>query len=348
MKRTAIGIVCAALAAPLAWSPNARAVEPAADIVAKQRVLFEQGNTLYDAQRWSEARDAFLAAWKLKRSYDVAANLGDVELLLGEARSAAEHLAYALREFPAGGKPALRATLTKRFDEARRLVGALRIQVSKPGAEVFVDGRAIGYAPIDDEVFVEPGAHELFAKQDGYVGATAKVEAKAGGAADVTLTLGRTAAPATPPATALPAPSGGSPAAHTHLAPEAKRSWVPVVVLGAASAVGLGVGVGFTVASNGANDEARAQSRSIRGAGGQCVGPSTAFAEPCAQLDRRGLEASTLGYAAFGSYIASGVFALAAATYVLWPSRAGTGSTGVSVRPDVRLDGSGILVVGTW
>ncbi|AUX29217.1 uncharacterized protein SOCE836_013050 [Sorangium cellulosum] len=337
-------ILCAALAAPSAWVSEARAAEPTADVIAKQRALFEQGNARYDERRWAEAHDAYLAAWKLKKSYDVAANLGDVELMLGDAPSAAEHLAYALREFPAGGKPALRATLTKRFEEARSQVGTLVVRADVEGARVFVDGTLRGLTPLADPVFVEPGTHTISVEHEGYETQQMTAQLGAGGTIENGLQLKRKAAGAPPtkaPPTKMKAPEGA-------VARPEERSWVPVIVLGAASVVGLGVGVGLTVASNDANNDAHAHSRSIRDAGGQCVEPSTAFTEQCAELDRRGLEASTLGYAAFGSYIASGVFALATATYVLWPSRAGTGSTGVSVRPDVRLDGSGILVVGTW
>ncbi|KYF66445.1 hypothetical protein BE11_03240 [Sorangium cellulosum] len=112
--------------------------------------------------------------------------------------------------------------------------------------------------------------------------------------------------------------------------------------------MGLGVGVGMTVASNDANDEARAQSRSIQSAGGQCIEPSTAFMARCAELNRLGAKADGLGDAAFGSYIASGVSVVAAMAYALWPERAGTRATGVSVLSNVGLHGSGIIVVGAW
>ena len=55
-------------------------------------------------------------------------------------RAAAEHLSYAIREFPAGGRPGLRDALIKRLADVRRAVGALRIQVNKPGADVLIDG----------------------------------------------------------------------------------------------------------------------------------------------------------------------------------------------------------------
>ncbi|KYF69579.1 PEGA domain-containing protein [Sorangium cellulosum] len=341
-------ILCAALAAPLAWSPDVCAADPVADVVAKQRALFEQGNALYDERRWAEARDKFLEAWKLKQSYDVAANLGDVELMLGEARSAAEHLAYALREFPAGGKPALRKTLTTRFDEARQLVGALRIQVSKPGAEVLVDGRSIGYAPIKDEVFVEPGPHTVTARRDGYADATAKVEPKAGEALGLTLDLApaRAEAPAAAGAPVMAEPLAKVPDAP--MAPPAERSWVPVVALGAASVVGLGVGIGLTVASNNASSEADAQLATILTARTHCLNPPTAAPERCAELRRNVSRIDTLGNGARVAFATAGALVIAAVTVALWP-REKAGATGhVRVLPAVGTKGGGVAVRVTW
>ncbi|WP_437709316.1 PEGA domain-containing protein [Sorangium sp. So ce448] len=350
MRRLRVWVLCSALAGPLAWSPSAGAADPPADVSARQRALFDKGVRLFDQSRWAEARAVFLEAWALKKSYAVAANLGDVELIVGDPRSAAVHLAYALRELPADEAPALRTLLTTRLEEAQRLVGILRVRVAPPGAELLVDGKPLPEEEAPEEIYLEPGTHRLTARRDGYADAEKVVTVAAGTAQNLTLALVERKAdpPAMPRATTSPAPIDETPAARTDAAPEAKRSWVPVIALGAASVVGLGVGVGMTVASNSANDEARAQSRSIQNAGEQCIESSSLFTERCRELHRLGSKAHDLGDVAFGSYIASGVLAVAAVTYVLWPSLAGTSSTGVSVRTDIHLSGGGIVAVGTW
>ncbi|WP_437894168.1 PEGA domain-containing protein [Sorangium sp. So ce124] len=312
--------------------------------------FFQQGLTAADEGRWADAEVAYLKAWAIAKTYDIAANLGVVELKLGKPRLAAIHLAFSLRAAPPSTKAPNLERTTQLIERAAKQLGVLRVRVNVAEATVLIDGKPLLIEETPEEIFVDPGTHRVTARRDGYADAEKIVTVAAGTAQSLTLALvERPAVPQTtaPPA-ASPTPSGEAPAARVDLSPEAKRSWVPVLALGAASVVGLGVGVGMTVASNDANDEARAQSRSIRGAGGQCVGPSTAFAARCAELNRRGSQAHDLGDVAFGSYIASGVFALAAATYVLWPSRAGTSSTAVSVRPDVRLNGGGIVAVGTW
>src|ERR1700679_4224184 len=106
--------VCLALAAPALTSapvfaqpapvttggtPTPPAID--GDTLARQRQLFDQGTKLLDQKKLDEAELACLAAWKLKKSFDLAGNLGTLEADLKKWRTAAEFLAYALREFPA-------------------------------------------------------------------------------------------------------------------------------------------------------------------------------------------------------------------------------------------------------
>ncbi|WP_438008013.1 hypothetical protein WME89_04425 [Sorangium sp. So ce321] len=132
------------------------------------------------------------------------------------------------------------------------------------------------------------------------------------------------------------------------MAPPQQRSWVPVIALGAASAVGLGVGVGTTVASNSANSEARAQQDKIFAEGGGCLA-SPSFAGQCAELHRAGERAGRLGDIALGSYIASGVvLATAALTYALWPGKNAEKATALLVLPEPCVDGVGFVMVSAW
>ena len=62
--------------------------------------LFEQAVTAYDAGRLADAEAKLAEAWGLKRTHDIAGNLGVVELKLGKYPEAATHLAWALQHFP--------------------------------------------------------------------------------------------------------------------------------------------------------------------------------------------------------------------------------------------------------
>ncbi|XXY45685.1 hypothetical protein WME91_37365 [Sorangium sp. So ce269] len=138
-----------------------------------------------------------------------------------------------------------------------------------------------------------------------------------------------------------------SPAAPVEpMAPPQQRSWVPVIALGAASVVGLGVGIGMTFASNAASDDAHRQSAAIIEGRGQCVKPASSWAGPCEQVRNDASRADTLGNVARVAFIASGAFAIAAATYVLWPKP--KPSAYATALPVVHSGGAGFAVTGAW
>src|SRR5262245_56559173 len=56
--------------------------------------LFKRGKDYYKDGKLKEAYGSYRAAWDLKKSYDLAANLANTEFLLGLKRDATEHYAY--------------------------------------------------------------------------------------------------------------------------------------------------------------------------------------------------------------------------------------------------------------
>ncbi|WP_437286484.1 hypothetical protein [Sorangium sp. So ce406] len=140
------------------------ATSPAGERAAQ---LYREGNQFYDEGRFAEAEARYQAAWDLQQSFDVAGNLGNVELEVNQPREAAEHLLYALDTFPLGEKLEKRSFLQKRLAEAKSQVGTLRISVNVDDAEVLIDGKLIGHSPLDTQVFVDPGKRTLEARRAG-------------------------------------------------------------------------------------------------------------------------------------------------------------------------------------
>lgn len=173
-------------------APVARAAPPQVDddaVAQHVAELYKQANALYDAQKLTEAEALYREAWALKRPYDVACNLGALELDLGNAREAAEYLAHALRSFPARGEASVYDRIKARFALARAKVGGVRVRVNVAGAFVTVDGRALGQEPVDGEVFVNPGVVAIRATAPGFEPAQRSVTVQKGSSAVVTLTL---------------------------------------------------------------------------------------------------------------------------------------------------------------
>lgn len=151
--------------------------------------LFDQAQTAFKAGDLQRAYEAYLAAWRIQKSYDIAGNLGNVEMKLGKLHDAAGHLSYALRSFPPTGSMAQKNRLAARFEEVRAQVAAVRVVVNRPHATITLDGAPLGVSPLDDEVFVAPGSHTVEAKLWGYKDAHEKIMALKGTSQIVTLAL---------------------------------------------------------------------------------------------------------------------------------------------------------------
>jgi hypothetical protein len=224
---------------------------------------YEDGVKAAKLTLWSRAYASFLAAWKLKQHYQIAANLGRAELKLRKYRDAAEHLTYFLRE-ASEVVPDERKAAQAMLDEARANVGALTISVDRPGAEVLVDGVAIGEAPLGREVFVDPGTRLVEARLKGFDGDRRPLNVAAGSAPRLLLTTAPSPAgqadrparrPGAPARTnSSPQGPGGAPAPES-----AGGAGTALIVAGlATTTVAAGVGVASVVIAASKGDAARA------------------------------------------------------------------------------------------
>ncbi|WP_437732383.1 PEGA domain-containing protein [Sorangium sp. So ce1335] len=365
----ALCAVCASAPAPAfaqASPPGAAAAEEdeARGDIARATQLYREGNEAFKQKRWSDAELKYLKAWGLVRSFDIAANLGEVQLQLKKPRSAATFLAFALRTAPPSTKPEQLARIRHFLGEAKAQVGTLRVRVKNVAdAEVYVDGERVPEEGVKHEVYLEPGEHVVVLRRAGYEDEVVQVLAAPGISETVTRELKAKAVTAPEAAGAgaagpRPATAGtGSAAGMGGAKPktsaagasgEDKRSWVPVIALGAASAVGLGVAVGFTAASNGASADAHAQREAILRDGPGCVNASGAVAERCAQFSRTTARSDRFRDMAAVTFIASGTVALAALAVALWPQSGRTQVSAVRVIPELRGDTAGLSLFGAW
>ncbi|WP_437913121.1 hypothetical protein WME73_40875 [Sorangium sp. So ce302] len=334
---------------------------------ARATQLYRDGNEAFKQKRWSDAELLYLKAWALVRTFDIAANLGEVQIQLNKVRSAAAFLAFALRTAPPSTKPEQIARIRHFLDEAKAQVGTLRVRVKNVAdAEVYVDGERVPEDAVKHELYVEPGEHTLVIRRAGYEDEVVRLVAAPGVTETVMPELKPKAvkAPETSAAGAKVPGAGGSkgaqgaaaaakgeaktkaPAAGARV--EEQRSWVPVIALGAASAVGLGVAVGFTVASNDASADAHRYSDVLARANEQCIAPRGEFMETCTQTSDAASRAGTMGDLALGSYIVSAGLAIAAAAYAVWPNPQKSTETAVRVTPFGGSRTAGVIVAGAW
>jgi hypothetical protein len=322
------------------------------------RTLYLQGVQAFSTERWADARTAFADALALYYHDTAVGDLGSAELRLGEHRSAAQHLATYVRllEQDAAASPEQRAQGRAELDQAKARVGTVVVRVDIDGARITGDHELLGVTPLLDPLFVEPGHRVFIVARRGCSPRVFKVHIAAGEqtSLDVSfckLDAKRSLSSAQAPGANKPSPATVTPSRRDgdgRLEPHARRSWVPVIVLGAASAVGLGVGVGLTVAAKDGLEEVRTRNAAILAARGDCAAPAAAVATSCEDLRSSGERADLLGGIAGGAFVASGVLAAAAITYALWPRFFPATSNRVQAMPAVHARGAGIIAVGSW
>jgi tetratricopeptide (TPR) repeat protein len=213
------------------YPPAPPAARPAAPGAAEALQRYQEGIAARQQGDWEKACALLLKSWGLQRHFQTAANLGEMELKLGQHREAAEHLAYFLKEVPASIPDADRARGQAMLDQARASLGTLRVVIPRD-AEVYVDGQKVEDVPLNSLILVEPGRRRVEARRRGYPPIVETREVAAGAVVEVSLTV-----PATKSPGLLPLDRSGGP-----------QKWVVVTGV-AATALGAALGAGFAIAS---------------------------------------------------------------------------------------------------
>jgi hypothetical protein len=295
--------------------------------------LYAKGNAAFEASNFDEAYKLFLAAWKLSQSFDVAANLGQVEIQLGKHRDAAEHLSYSLAHFPLGGDADVRKATEEAFAEAKKSVSVVRIKVSAKDAVITLDGAVIDPKANGGELFVTAGKHAVEATAPGYRLMRRPFEARAGGDEDVIMALVVETSP------------GRSPA--------------PAFVLGGVGLIGVVLGAVLVGSAEGKKSEAIKLHDEIG-----TVDGCTAQAAKCKSLHDATSGTDALGNAGVAAFVFGGVAGAAAGLYLVLPSRKPAAAapatspspapakppakTGLFVTPYAGASSGGVVVSGSF
>ena len=288
----------------------------------KARVLYNEAAIAYQKSKYAEARASLLAAWSLKKHWQIAGSLGDCEVQLGLFRDAAEHLAYFIRLSPS--KPP--SPESKRlYENATSKIGTLVIAADAPGADIVVDGKFVGKAPLEDPVFVTPGHHMIEARL-GAKRATDEADARAGSSRKLSLTL------------MDGLPRGGA------FSERPNRS----LVIGGAivSAAALGSGIAFLAVSGGKASEADLTLAQLKSSSITCSVPPQAG--PCEQLLSLRRGQGTFHNVGIPMVVSGGIAAIATAVYASWPRSASEPKTGLRVLPAIAPSSAGVWLTGSF
>jgi hypothetical protein len=165
-------LVAALLAqtSPMNASPEAK---------AKAKVLVNEGSALYQSGDIAGALEKFQEAHATYASPKIWFNIGQANRDLGRFD---ESLA-AFDKFLIGATDASPETIAdaqKALDELRPKLGRVRIECQIPGAELNIDGKIVGQAPLLDPIWVMPGRHQITALAAGASPAIEMVSVVAG------------------------------------------------------------------------------------------------------------------------------------------------------------------------
>ncbi|WP_437853212.1 hypothetical protein [Sorangium sp. So ce363] len=344
-----------ALAQPAPPAAAASADDEGRGDNARATQLYREGNDAFKQKRWSDAELLYLKAWALVRSFDIAANLGEVQIQLKKPRSAATFLAFALRTAPPSTKPEQIARIRHFLDEAKAQVGVLRVRVKNVAdAEVLVDGERVPEDAVKHEVYVEPGERTLVIRRAGYEDEVMRLIAAAGVTETVMPELKPKAvkAPETTgpeakaPAVMAPMPrkAGWSSPPTVPARPEGPRT--AVLIGGAATAGAAAIaGVVLTFLANANGSDADTERSRLRSAGGTGACGASDPRAGCRELSESVDDRYAFSNAAFWSFASAGAVGVGTLVYGL-ATRRSVPDRHVHVTPIVRASSLGIVVGG--
>ena len=243
-------VVCCALAARVAAAPAS--AQPAGDNQAKGRAqaLLSEGTTAYGHGDYATALDKFTAAYKIFPSPKLWFNIGQANRDLGRPVEAVE----AFDRFLTDAEDAPTETLAEARRSAAELktrLGQIKVTCMTDGAEITVDGKQVGSAPLGNMIWTTPGRHQVAAQQPGFSPAIEDVTAVAGKAVVVNLDLRPIdLRAANQPADAAPGQLNGEAAgsAQPEHKPLYRRAWFWVAI---GAVVGAGAAVAVILANGG-------------------------------------------------------------------------------------------------
>ena len=161
-KRIVTALTAAALL--LAAAPRPAAADDQA--VAKAR--FQEGMALIKEENYPAALAAFEESYELVPKPGLLYNIAMCEKALFRYVESIASFKKYVTAMGAGIKPEMKLTVDQALSDMRKLVGTILIDGAPDGANVFVDDRSVGAAPLKEPLLADPGQHSIRVERDGY------------------------------------------------------------------------------------------------------------------------------------------------------------------------------------
>ena len=156
--------------------------------------LLGQGTKLYEQGDVAGALEKFDAAYAAYASPKLMFNIGQCNRDLSRPVEALEAFEKFL-ESAADSSPDMIADARKSVAQLQKKLGRIQVNCETAGAEVSVDGKSVGLAPLPDPMWATPGLHQVTAKHASAAPAFEDVDVTAGSVSTVTVRLAPVAVP---------------------------------------------------------------------------------------------------------------------------------------------------------
>jgi len=165
---------------------------------AKARECFTHAVDLFDNKRFADSLEEFQRSYELAPVFSTLYNIGLVHVALGHPVEAAE----AFERYLAQGGDAVpadkRAKVESELAAQKLKIGEIRVAATPAGAEVRLDGKVVGKAPLTESVRAGAGHHRVEVMLDGYRTQSTEVDVLGKGRSELTFQLVAIAAKAAP------------------------------------------------------------------------------------------------------------------------------------------------------
>jgi hypothetical protein len=144
---------------------------------------------LYQRGQWDGARTSFNAAYEASKNPRVLFNVAVCEKNLGRYARAIEVFKKELEDGKGQLSAEEEADVKQQITGLEQFVAQLTVDVSEPGAEIFVDENKVGVSPLAAPISVQLGERHVRAAKPGFADARETIELKGGASGRVTLKL---------------------------------------------------------------------------------------------------------------------------------------------------------------
>lgn len=155
----------------------------------KARKLFDSANEKFEQRRHDDALKEYLEAYELWKHPRILFNIAVCLGYLGRPLESAEKFKEVLRYGPDPITPERYKQASERYTELMGQLAQLVVTCNNEGAEVFVNGKPIGKAPLTKKVNLGPGTHMVSATQKGKIPFSEQVRLEPGTRAKIEIVL---------------------------------------------------------------------------------------------------------------------------------------------------------------